>query len=152
VHLKKIVPYFVVGILGILLINLIASNYLALSKSASRIEIDEVVMQHIRGTLYCLLLGVLLEWRTVVKLIKREAKLSFSPLLIPGIIILLISSLSPFTFLRFGINFPFPDSTNFLSFFVGPLSQSFGIQNILAVIAGSIIGKSLSKNAPVIPE
>jgi Na+/H+-translocating membrane pyrophosphatase len=120
-----------------LLINLIASNYLSLSESAAGLQNEKAVMLHILGTLYCFLLGVLVEWRTVVKLIKKEAKLSFSTPLIPGFIILLISCISPIIIItRIGIIFPFP-FTSFLSFFIGPLSHSTRIQNLFSVVAGA---------------
>ena len=150
---KRIISYIVVGIIGVILVNLIASNSLDMQASVSRLEVNEAIMQHLLATLYCFLLGVLLEWRTVVRLIKKERKLLASPLLIPGLILLLISCLSPVVILmRMGIFLPFPHSTKFLSFFFGPLAQSSRVQNLLAVVAGSLIIRGLSKNVPVIRE
>jgi len=144
---KRILLYLAIGIIGILLINLIASNSLLIEKGVSEIDITKAIALHILGTLYCFLLGVLLEWRIIEKLIKKEAKLGFSPLLIPGIIILLIGAIPPIMIaILFGIHFPFPEGTTILSFFIGPLSHSSKIQNLLAVIAGSIITKSLTRN------
>ena len=151
-QLKRVLPYIAVGILGILLLNLIASNALLMEKYGNRLEMKAALI-HILVTLYCFLFGVLLEWRTVVKLVKREAKPSLSPLLIPGFIILLISCISPIIFvMHVGIIFPFPDGTGFLNFLVGPLALSSRIQNILAVAAGVMIMRGLSKNAPGIRE
>jgi fructose-specific phosphotransferase system IIC component len=147
------IPYAVVGILAMLLLNLIASNYFLLRTSINRIEVHESTIRHLLGTLYCFLLGVLLEWRTVVKLIKKETRASFSILFIPSFLILAVSCISPVMILmRFGLILPFPHSTNFLSLLIGPMSQSSLIQNLLAVVAGSMIMKGLSKNSPVIPE
>ncbi len=143
-QLKRIIPYVVVGVLGMLLMNLIASNYFLLRTSINRIEIHESTIRHLLGTLYCFLLGVLLEWRTVVKLIKKKTKISFS---IPLIRHSYFSGKlhSPVMLLmRFGIILPFPYSTNFLSLLIGPMSQSSLIQNLLAVVAGNLIIKSLS--------
>jgi hypothetical protein len=146
---KRIIPYIVVGIVGFILMNLIASNALDMQVSASRLESTKLVNLHLLGTLYCFLLGVLLEWRTVERLIKKDIKMSFSPLLIPGLILLLISCISPVIVItRIGIDLPFPHGKSFLSFFTGPLAQSSRVQNLLAVIAGSMIIRGLSGKAP----
>lgn len=150
---KRLIPYGIVGTLGILLMNLIASTYLSLPGHFSAIEASEAVKQHLLGTLYCFLLGVLLEWRTVVKLIKKEVRLGFSPRLVPGLVILLVGCISPMMIImKIGIFFPFPIHTSFRSVLFGPLAQSSTVQNILAVIAGSIIIKSLAKNELAIRE
>ena len=144
---KKILSYVVVGALGILLENLIASNQLSTNEAARDLHEKKGVLCHIYGGIYSFLLGVLLEWRTVTKLFKKEIKLSPSGLLIPGILILLISFISPIIFMmRFGISLPFPKGNSPSSFIFGPLIHSSIIQKQLSVIAGSIIIKGLSKN------
>lgn len=144
---KKILPYIVVGLLAILLVNLIAANYLEMRDYANRLQVGNVITRHLAGTLYCFLLGLLLEWKTIVKLAKRKITLHFSPLLILGVIILAISCIAPVTIImQFGLCKPFPAGTGLLNFFIGPLAQSSNIQNILAVIAGCMIIRGITNN------
>jgi uncharacterized membrane protein YhaH (DUF805 family) len=142
---KKLFSYVVVGILGILLANLIAANYLEIRGYANRFQIEKLFMGHLIGTLYCFLFGLLLEWKTIVALARREIALHISSLLILGIVVLAISCISPAIILRFGLYLPFPAGSKLLSFFIGPLSQSSNIQNILAVTAGCMILRGMTK-------
>jgi uncharacterized membrane protein YhaH (DUF805 family) len=143
---KKLFSYVVVGIIGILLANLIAANHLEMSGYAKRLQIEKVLVGHLIGTLYCFLFGLLLEWKTIVALTRREISLHISSLLILDIAILAISCISPATIMmQFGLQLPFPIGTKLLSFFFGPLAQSSNMQNILAVIAGSMIIRGLTK-------
>lgn len=143
---KKILSDIVVGLIEILLINLIAANYLEMRDDANRLQIENVITRHLIGALYCFLVGLLIEWETIVKIAKREILLHFSPLLLFGIITLAISCIAPATIImQFGLCKPFPTSTGLLSFFIGPLAQSSLIQDILAVIAGCMIIRGITK-------
>ena len=145
--LKTIIPYIVVGIIGILLLNLIAWTYLSRTIGINRIDLEEAAMQHLAGTLFCFLFGLLIEWKIIIGLIKRERKLHFSPLLILGIIILAISCIPPeAVFMQFGLRSPFPISTRLQDFFIGPIAQSSKIQSILAVTSGCLITRGMTRN------
>ena len=143
--LKAIIPYIIVGVVGILLLNLIAfNNMLTTPTGIDRLEVNTA--EHLVGTLYCFLFGLLIEWKRILGFIKREIKLHFSPLFIIGIIILAISCIPQIAVLLWcGIPNPFPAGTSLSSIFIGPLVHSSIIQSILAVTAGCVIIRGLTQ-------
>ena len=144
--LKAIIPYIIVGVLGILLLNLIAfNNQLTTPTGIDRLEVNAA--EHLVGTLWCFLFGLLVEWKTIVRFVKRETRFQFSPLIIIGFIILAISCLPQIAVVIWcGIPGPFPAGTRLSNFFIGPLAHSSIIQSILAVTAGCIIVRGMAKS------
>lgn len=143
---KKIISYIIVVILGVVLLNLVASAQIRASEFASRMKIDGMILWHIYAGVFAFLFGVLLEWHTIVKLLKREIRPGYSWLHICAILMLIISFIPPVIFItNMGIRFPFTYRGS--SLIVGALSHTSVVQKILSVVAGSFIIKGLSHKA-----
>ena len=136
----RIVKYIVVALIGIILLNLLCTNYLSSQEYARRLEGGRVQPFHLLSTLYCLLIGALINWRAIENLVLRKTKLKPNRLLIPGALLLLISAIHPavvFQYIAQGFYLPFPTAGVGLNMLLGPLSCMSGIQYIIAVIAGN---------------
>lgn len=143
---KNLIIYIIVIILGIILLNLLTANYIEIKKAADMYMIERIIKLLLLETLYCFLFGVLLKWHSVVKLATREVKLRLNLLFIPGIILLLISSMHPYIISCLGLHFPFPRGGVGINFLIAPLVYTSNIRNILSVASGTIIIKGLYKS------
>lgn len=144
---KTIIPYVVVLIMGVLLLNIIATSQLNGYEFAKQFDIKGAVLWHILGGVFAFLFGVLLEWRTVVKLLRREIRPSISWLHICAVLIFIISLIPPVIIvMHIGIKFPFTTGTGSFSLIGGALSHSSIVQGILSVTAGSATIKACIKN------
>lgn len=135
-------------VIGLILINLHSANLIEMRAAAYRLMDERTIELHLLGTTYCFLLGVLLQWRTVLKLAKREVKLKLNPLLIPGIILILISLMHPIFLLYqlgLGLTLPFPKGGGRTNMLLAPLIQGSTTQNILSIISGFIVIEGLNK-------
>ncbi len=151
--IKKIILYVIVAILGVLLLNLIATAQIKASECGYYLDTDGLVLWHAFGGVFAFLFGVLLEWRTVVKLLKKEIRLGFSWLHICAIVILIISLIPPSIIIIYiGIRFPFTHGAGGFSLIAGALAHSSVVQKILSVVAGSFIIKGLSQKKIYIAE
>ena len=142
----RIVKYIVVALIGIILLNLLCANYLSSQEYARRLEVGGVQLFHLLSTLYCLLMGALINWRAIENLVLRKTKLKPNRLLIPGVLLLLISAIHPavvFQYIAQGFYLPFPAGGVGLNMLLGPLSCTSGIQHMIAVIAGTLITRGL---------
>lgn len=145
---KELIRYIVVIVIGLILINLHSANLIDIRVAANRLMDERIIELHLLGTAYCFLLGVLLQWRNVLKLAKREVRLKINPLLIPGIILLLISLMHPIFFLYqlgLGLTLPFSKGGIGTNMLLAPLIQGSTTQNILSIISGFIVIEGLYK-------
>jgi|GEM_PF-2366013 len=142
---KKAIPYIIATIIGILLINLLASHYMQMEKATQMFDLETIMQTYFLGTLYCFLIGVLLKWRAVAMLIMKKVKLRLNLLLVPGVLLLLVSFLNPGYYVTLGVYMPFPEGGVGMNMLLGPLQLTMRIQNILSVIAGTIIVRGFYK-------
>ncbi|MGF7184252.1 hypothetical protein GGQ84_000335 [Desulfitispora alkaliphila] len=149
---KELISYIIIGLIGILLLNLYSANSLELREAIDRLMHEKIFKLHLLGVLYIFMLGILVKWRTVLKLVTRKIKLKLNSLLIPGIILLLISSIPPIYILSipsqigFASTFlPFPRGNVGIDMLLGPLIHG-SIQPMLSALSGVIIIQGLHKN------
>ncbi len=144
---KELIKYIVVTLIGLFLLNLYSANLMDIGEAARGLMTERIIKLHILASVYCFLLGVLVEWRSVIKLVTREIKLKHSMLLVPGIILLLISLMHPafiMTELRLFL-LPFPKDGVGINMLIGPFLHASNTQNILSVISGILVIKGLYK-------
>ncbi len=142
----RIVKYIVVTLIGIILLNLLCANFLSFQEYARRLETGKVQLFHLLSTLYCFLMGALINWRAIEKLVLRKTQLKPNRLLIPGALLLLMSAVHPaivFQYIAQGFYMPFPIAGVGLNMLLGPLTCTSGIQYMIAVIAGTLITRGL---------
>jgi hypothetical protein len=72
VKFKKLIQYVVVTIIGIILLNLYASNYFYMREAAEMAMIDRIIRLQLFAALYCFLFGLLLKWRPIERLITKK--------------------------------------------------------------------------------
>ncbi|MCW3491529.1 hypothetical protein [Dethiobacter alkaliphilus] len=150
-QIKDLIKYIVVTLVGLLLLNLYSATLMGLRGDGlgfQSLSLDRAVRLHFFASAYCVLLGVLVEWRSVVKLVTREIKLKPNLLLVPGIIFLLVSLMHPgfiIIVLRQRLHLPFPNGGVGINMLIGPLLTS-STQNILSVISGILVIKGLHKS------
>lgn len=144
---KELIKYIVVILVGLLLLNLYSATLMDIREAAQRLAGDRAIRLHILASFLCFLLGVLVEWRSVLKLVAREMKLTLNLLLVPGIILLVISLMHPSVILfELGrLHFPFPKDGVGINMLIGPFLHASNTQNILSVISGIIVIKGLYK-------
>jgi hypothetical protein len=142
----RIVKYIVVTLIGIILLNLLCANLFSHQEYARRLEVGKVQLFHLLSTLYCFLMGALINWRAIENLVLRKTKLKPNRLLIPGALLLLVSAVHPavvFQYIAQGLYMPFPTGGVGLNMLLGPLTYTSGIQHMIAVIAGVLMTRGL---------
>ena len=115
--------------IGILLLNLLSANFFNMQEVAHRAQLERLRTMHLLSILYCLLIGVLINWRAVENLVLRKTKLKPNLLLIPGALLLLISAMHVsfvFEYISWDFHFPFPIGGVGLDMLLGPLKGDVG--------------------------
>ncbi len=157
---KKIGAYVAVFLLGVLLLQLMASANIKLMEASQRLEVDEMVAPYLIRSTAAILMGMLVKWRRVLEIIKKGFR--FNLKLVPGIVLGLISLIPPyqlFYYFRIGRFLPAVDFSNISSLFslglegllttlfIAPLFSGGGIVLVLSVVAGVLIVEGLNNNS-----
>ena len=145
-QLKDFIKYFAVTLIGFILLNLFSAVLIDMREAGQQLMAGRIVQLHVLATFYCFLLGVLVEWRPIVKLVAGRLKLNINRALIPGILLLLISLIHPVLLLQWGVN-PNPAGGFGINMITDPFIQSANGQNLLSVISGIIIIRGLYKKS-----
>lgn len=146
IKLKKIITYFALSVIGILILGFLSANTRAISTAANMMQFNEVAELHLLGTLYCFLFGILLSWRNFEGLIKRDIQIKFNKFFILGIFLLLISSIHPsYIMIKLGPFVGASDSVGNIWIYIltAPLRLTTNIHNILSVLAGMAVIKGI---------
>ena len=136
-----------VAIVGIIILNLLTANHLALQDAAGRGETGDLTRLHFVRIGYGLSLGLLVRWRWIVKRIKERNKPVFTSLtFVSGLVLLFISIFPPIAYLQqFGLSTPFPQSSIGLHVLWAPFNYGMS-QTILSVLAGILLVEGLDKS------
>lgn len=153
INYKDIGAYLLVFFIGLLLLHLMAAAQFEYNEANQRLSTDEMLKPYLIKYLGGILMGVLVKWRTVLKIAQGEININLK--LLPGIILGLIS-LFPVWFLPrlFPIYTPpldFSSLSRLLSLgleglptlFFSPFMIGGGIPLVLSVAAGVLMIEGL---------
>jgi len=141
---KKIFEYIIVALIGIVLLNLVTANHLAMEEAVREIDNKRLTQLHAIKMIYGFILGMLLNYSIILKYFEGNIRPNLN--LIPGIFLLGISFIPPIYILQqFGIMMPIGIGSPGLNWLLAPLEYSSYIQFILSMIAGILITKGFYK-------
>jgi hypothetical protein len=136
----KIFEYTLVTLIGIVLLNLLTTNYFALDEASRNVDITRLYQLHAIKVFYGFLFGILINYRTIVKYFGGNIGPNLT--LLPGLVLLAISLVPPIHILyQFGINMPMGMGSPGLNYLFAPLQYSSTSQLMLSLIAGILISR-----------
>lgn len=144
---KKLIETIVVFIFFVLLLNLIASIIVLIDEAASTIDLDRIIYLHMLGSFLVILVGLLLERKTVISIFRTKT-ISFNASLMPSLILLVVGFLHPVFYMKievFTIERPFPIGDFGMNILYSPLFQGSSIQYLIVLFVTVTIIKNLSK-------
>lgn len=141
---KRIVGYTLIIILGILILNLLAANQSNMQAAADRLHTHRLTRLHLIRAVYGLILGLLVKWQVIIKLIQGNFERNLMNLkLFSGVLLFLISLFPPMAFSQqFGLSTPFPLSQIGIHIIWAPF-QYGTTQLIISIISGVLIAEGL---------
>ena len=70
---KKIITYIGVFFIALFILNIYSSLLWDIKEAAGQLDVDHMIMLHISAMVFCLLFGVLLEWKRLIQQIESNA-------------------------------------------------------------------------------
>ncbi|GGM41260.1 hypothetical protein GCM10011351_29310 [Paraliobacillus quinghaiensis] len=137
----KVIQYVIVVILGLTIINAISAINDVVTSNGSIMLGQDTDWNYFYMTLLSILLGVLIEWKRLLKIITGNLKLNW--LIVPSVILLIIS-LIPMSLIVEQLGFV--SYHNFLQGILFAPLQDINTILILGILSGILLIRSLIKD------